>query len=363
MHAFIAQKQLPAFHRMLLKWFTTHQRDLPWRNGYDPYQVWISEIMGQQTQMDRVATYFTRWMKHFPTVEAVAKAPEQDVLKVWEGLGYYSRARNIQKAARLIQETCNGHIPQSRNALLALPGIGPYTSSAILSIAFAQPYHLIDANVERVVARLADIDTPLKQPATRKVLVELVDFIFYPQDPRSWNQALMEFGALQCRPKTPDCDTCFLNRFCLSYKRGTVAERPVAGKKEKRIDITMACAILRQGDLFFIQQRMPDDIWGGLWEFPGGRLEDGETPEQAAIREVREETEWLVSQPVFFRSVVHYYTKYRVTLHSFWCKLPEPLPPPVLHAATDFAWVPLEQLGTYPYPSGHRKLIQLLLAT
>ncbi len=360
MNTFLTQKQRGTFQNIVLKWFKDNQRDLPWRQEYNPYHVWISEIMGQQTQMERVATYFTHWMQRFPTVEAVATAREQDILKTWEGLGYYSRARNIQKTAQLLMERCSGSIPGNQNELLNLPGIGPYTASAILSIAFQQPYPLIDANVERVVARLADIATPLKDRSTRNLVKEVVDSIFYQDDPRSWNQALMEFGALQCRPRKPDCPVCPLRSMCLSRKRGIVHERPVPTKKAKKIAITMACALLRKDDLFFIQQRLPDDIWGGLWEFPGGRVEPGETPEQAVIREVQEETEWVVSEPVPFQSVVHHFTQYRVTLHSFWCKLPETLPPPVLHAASTSTWVPVEELSKYPYPSGHKKLIQLL---
>ncbi|MBM9512741.1 A/G-specific adenine glycosylase [Desulfobulbus marinus] len=357
---FICTTQQSNFQDLLLKWFHTHKRSLPWREEYIPYHVWISEIMGQQTQMERVADYFLRWIARFPSVAAVAAAPELDILKAWEGLGYYSRARNIQKTAQLLMEVYNGDVPASHKELLSLPGIGPYTAAAILSIGFNQPWPLLDANVERVFSRLADIDQPLKQKDTRKALENMAAELLYRKDPRNWNQALMEFGALVCTPKNPNCDQCPVQPFCLANKRDTVDWRPVPREKKKVIDITMACGILRRGNLFFIQQRLDDDIWGGLWEFPGGRLLENELPEQAVIREVAEETEWQVTNPVPFRSVVHYYTRYRVTLHSFWCQLPPTPVQPVLHAAKDANWVTLEELGEYPYPAGHRNLVQLL---
>ncbi|WP_051305304.1 A/G-specific adenine glycosylase [Desulfogranum mediterraneum] len=352
---------LEPLQQRLLHWFQQAGRPLPWREHYHPYQVWISEIMGQQTQMDRVVDYFCRWIERFPTVEAVARAPELEVLKAWEGLGYYSRARNLQRTAVLLVEEYGGEIPDSYGQLLELPGIGPYTAAAIVSIGFNQPRPLLDANVERLFSRLVDIDTPLKLVKTRKRLEQLASGLLHQGDPRSWNQALMEFGALVCTPKRPDCAPCPLKPWCAAHARGTVELRPVSGKRQRRIDITMACGLLQRGDRFYIQQRLSDDIWGGLWEFPGGRLEEGETPAEAAVREIGEETEWEVIEPVPFQVVVHYYTRYRVTLHSFWCTLVDPDSEPVLHAASGHNWVTRAELLDYPFPSGHRQLVEKLL--
>ena len=348
------------FQGLLLNWFHANKRSLPWRDEYIPYHVWISEIMGQQTQMERVADYFLRWIDRFPSVAAVAGAAERDILKVWEGLGYYSRARNVQKTAQLLMDAYHGEVPASHKDLLSLPGIGPYTAAAILSIGFNQPWPLLDANVERVFSRLADIDKPLKQKETRKELEHMAGELLYREDSRNWNQGLMELGALVCTPKNPNCFQCPVQPFCLANKRDTVAWRPIPREKKKIIDISMACGILRRDNLFFIQQRLDDDIWGGLWEFPGGRLLDNESPEEAVIREVAEETEWQVTNPVPFRSVVHHYTRYRVTLHSFWCQMPQIPVQPVLHAAKDATWVTLQRLADYPYPAGHRNLVKLL---
>ena len=348
------------FHERLLRWFAESHRPLPWRSSYEPYQVWIAEIMGQQTQMERVAQYFRRWLDQFPDAAAVAAAPEQAVLKAWEGLGYYSRARNIQRAAGQLVAHHGGQIPADRDQLLRLPGIGPYTAAAILSIAFNQPWPLVDANVERLFARLADIDRPLKQTATRKQIHALAETLLHRDQPRDHNQALMELGALVCTPRRPDCPACPVQDHCLALRRDTVEFRPLPTARDKRIDIVMACVVLCRDDRFFIQQRLADDIWGGLWEFPGGRLEDGETPLVAARREVAEETGWQVGQLEPLDTVIHHYTRYRVTLHGFVGHLPENIGEVRLTAAQRSAWVTAAQLADYPFPAGHRRLAQRL---
>ena len=348
------------FHERLLRWFAESHRPLPWRQSYEPYQVWIAEIMGQQTQMERVAEYFRRWLDQFPDAAAVAAAPEQAVLKAWEGLGYYSRARNIQHAAGQLVAHHGGEIPADRDQLLRLPGIGPYTAAAILSIAFNQPWPLVDANVERLFARLADIDRPLKQTATRKQIHALAETLLHRDQPRDHNQGLMELGALVCTPRRPDCPACPVQDHCLALRRDTVEFRPLPTARDKRIDIVMACVVLCRDERFFIQQRLADDIWGGLWEFPGGRLEEGETPLTAAQREVAEETGWQVGQLEPLDTVIHHYTRYRVTLHGFVGHLPENIGEVRLTAAQRSAWVTAAQLADYPFPAGHRRLAQRL---
>lgn len=353
-------RSIAEFQNRLLEWFAVHQRPLPWRKTYTPYHVWISEVMGQQTQMERVAAYFERWIALFPTIETVATAPEQVILKAWEGLGYYSRARNIQRAAKQIISDSAGALPSQYDELRSLPGIGPYTAAAILSIAYNQPYPVLDANVERLFARLADIDTPLKQNGTKKRLAAMADELLHRDNPRAYNQGLMELGALVCTPKKPDCPACPVQPYCRAFHVDTVDLRPLPSAKRQKIEIVMACGIIRRGPLFYIQQRLPDDIWGALWEFPGGRLQEGESPEEAAGREVLEETGWQIINLKPFTTVTHHYTRYRVTLHSFFCELPSPAAEPRLTAASQYAWKSLAQLPQFPFPAGHRQLVAAL---
>ena len=345
-----------ALQNEVLAWFADYQRDLPWRRTYDPYHVLISEIMLQQTQMERGVEYFNRWVKLFPEPQAIAAASEQEVLKAWEGLGYYSRARNIRKAASLIVEKHDGRVPAAHDLLLALPGIGSYTAAAIMAIAFDQPYPVIDANVERLFARLADWDRPVKEKTFQRALHEEVRALLVGVSPRDLSQALMELGALVCTPKNPDCTNCPVQNCCAALRAGTVEQRPVARPKLEKIEIVMACAIVEHEGRMFIQQRREDDVWGGLWEFPGGRLKNGESPEQAAVRELQEETEIRAGCFRPFATVVHHYTRYRVTLHSYFCEA-QGTPQPQLNAAQQYRWVSLQELDQYPFPSGHRQLI------
>ncbi|WP_417915365.1 A/G-specific adenine glycosylase [Candidatus Electronema sp. JM] len=357
-------KNIQQFRCALLAWFAEKQRPLPWRSRYLPYEIWISEIMGQQTQMERVVVYFHRWLERFPDIHALAAASEQEVFKAWEGLGYYSRARNIRATAELLIREHGGELPRDQAALLTLPGIGPYTAAAICSIAFNQPVPLVDANVERIVCRIEDIAEPPKQTATKKRLLQLCAALLPADEPRQFNQALMELGALICTPRNPACAACPVRDFCQACSAGTVSQRPAPVSKPEKINIVMACGIIEHEGTMYIQQRLADDVWGGLWEFPGGRVEPGETPEQAAVREIAEETELYVTALRPFAVVTHCYTKHRVTLHSFFCRLADGQSiAPHLHAASQFRWVTQAELNHFAFPSGHRKLIAALLAS
>jgi A/G-specific adenine glycosylase len=355
-----SKSEIESVQNILLSWFDRHQRDLPWRTNYDPYQVWIAEIMGQQTQMDRVVQYFNRWIERFPNIDAVAAAPAQQILKTWEGLGYYSRAKNIHRTAKQLKEKYDSRIPADLKSLLALPGIGPYTAAAILSIAYNIPCSLVDANVERFFSRLLDLKQPVKQAPVPARLRALADDLLPANQARLFNQALMEFGALVCRPKSPDCPSCPLADHCRARLRGTVDKRPVVEGRKKKVEIIMACAIITHQEKIYIQQRLPDDVWGSLWEFPGGKLQVAETPAQAACREVFEETEMLITNLRPFATVVHHYTKYRVTLYSFSCRLQGNDSVPILHAASQYRWVSLSGLADFPFPAGHRQLVRRL---
>lgn len=346
--------------RSLLFWFETNQRSLPWRKTYAPYHIWISEIMLQQTQMDRGVDYFEKWMRRFPDIKSVAKAGEEEILKLWEGLGYYSRARNIRKTAFLLVEKHGGILPDNHSTLLTLPGIGRYTAGAIMSLAFNQDFPVVDANVERLFSRLFDLDRPIKEKDTQRFIWEKAQEFIPSGKARFFNQALMELGALLCLPKNPKCDYCPVTEHCLSFKNGTMNDRPLTNPVKKSIPIYMATGVLVYDKKLFIQKRPENGVWANLWEFPGGRIEKGETPEKALAREYMEETEFTIRSIQKIITIKHNYMHYRVTLHCFHCRLAKGAATPILHAAQEYRWVPLEELHNFAFPAGHRELIKII---
>lgn len=347
---------------ILMEWFAHCQRPLPWRQSYDPYQIWISEIMLQQTQMDRVVPFFLRWMKRLPNPSAIISAPEETIYKLWEGLGYYSRVANIVKTARILCDQFDGQLPAERTLLLNLPGIGPYTADAIQSIAFNINTVVVDANVERFFARLLDIPTSPKEKENSIYIRKQAERLLPSGQARAFNQALMEFGALVCTPKQPMCETCPVAGFCEALQQGTVAARPVRGRAQYAVKINMATGILIQDGKIFIQKRLASDIWANLWEFPGGRMRPDENPADTVVREYLEETGFRVRVTDKLVTVRHSYTVYRVTLHAFCCQFAGPPSEPLLGAAQENRWVTLAELDNYAFPAGHRKLVDLMLA-
>jgi len=349
-----------AFQNSLLRWYRNNGRELPWRKGYDPYHVWLSEIMLQQTQMERGVSYFNRWICRFPDINSVALASIDEVLKYWEGLGYYARARNLHKAACLMREKYDGKVPDSFEELLQLPGVGPYTASAIASIAFNLDIAVVDANVERVFSRLFDIDQPLKSKGIHGKIKKLAGEMLPSGEARDFNQGVMDLGGTVCTPKNPDCGVCPVSYLCKAYKGNFVNDRPIKGEGSKQIHIEMATGVLVHNGVIFVQQRLDDDIWGGLWEFPGGRLKEGENPEGAVVREYLEETGFKIEVCRLITTVIHYYTKYKVTLHCYSCRLVQESLLPDLKAAQNYHWVQADQLSSYGFPAGHRKFIDYL---
>ncbi|WP_291438591.1 A/G-specific adenine glycosylase [Desulfovibrio sp.] len=357
---------MPALQNALLDWFAVHQRALPWRNSYTPYEVWISEVMLQQTQMERGVSYFIRWMERFPDIAALAAAHEEDVLRMWEGLGYYSRARHILAAARKIMAEHNGAFPRDPAAIRTLPGVGPYTAGAIASIAFEEKLPCVDANVERVVSRIFDVDSPVKQEPAASVIHQWALRLVPEGKARAHNQAMMELGALVCRKK-PRCASCPLEAFCISRHLGIEDQRPVPGKRATVIPVNAVTGVLRRGKKVFVQKRPTSGVWGNLWEFPGGRVEEGESPEQAVVREFMEETGFTVSVAARHGIIRHGYTTYRLTLHCFGLDLAahgkDCTPaPPVLTAATQYRWASPQELEELAMPAAHRKLADSLFS-
>lgn len=354
-----------SFRRSLLGWFAECARDLPWRRTLDPYHVWLSEIMLQQTQMDRAVGYFERFIERFPDLASLDAGGEDEVLKLWEGLGYYSRARNLRKAARQVMDRHGGVFPRAHAEIRALPGVGPYTAGAIASVAFNHPHTAVDANVLRVFSRLLDLNEPVDVPAVRRRIEAAAAELLPQADARGFNQALMELGALVCAPRKPNCPACPVAEFCLARERGTALERPVLRPGPEPIRISMACGVLACRGRLFIQKRRPDDVWPGLWEFPGGVQEEGETLEQTLVRELREETGLHVRAGGKIAVVRSSYTRYRITLHGYFCEALDGVDPEAafsLNEATEARFVIPAELSRFAFPSGHARLVSKLLA-
>ncbi|QJB58012.1 A/G-specific adenine glycosylase [Pseudodesulfovibrio sp. zrk46] len=344
----------------LLAWYDANKRELPWRHAPEPYGVWISEIMAQQTQMERVVQYWKRWMERYPDLTTLAGASEEEVLKSWEGLGYYSRARNIRKAAALIMDAHNGVFPNSFEEIRSLPGIGEYTAGAISSIALGIAEPAIDANVLRVFSRLLNISMPMKEKIAREQVESAVRNMLPADRPGDFNQALMEFGALICG-KRPHCSGCPVQFQCQAYAEGVTAERPVLPPKKSIIKIEMATGVFEHNGKMLIQKRKPDDVWPGLWEFPGGVIEEGETPEQALAREYSEEVELDVVCGEKITVISYAYTRYRVTMHCYLCRSVNEGPPePVFNEAVEGGFVLPSTLSDYAFPAGHRRLVEFM---
>ena len=355
-HAAAGRRQ---FARLLVAWFRKSMRPLPWRGDYAPYAVWISEVMLQQTQMERGVQYFRRWMERFPSIAHVAEATEEEILKAWEGLGYYARARKLHAAAKCVMTEHGGVFPEDIQAIRALPGIGPYTAGAIASLAFNQPLAAVDANVTRVFARLLDIDAHIGRSGVADYIRRHVELAMPRSNAREYNQALMELGALVCG-KTPRCGICPVAGFCEAKRLGTALSRPVTGKKTVYAHLEMATGIVARQGRTLIQKRLPYGVWAGLWEFPGGCLEEGETPEACVVREFWEETELSVRVEKKIAVLRHAYTTCRVTMHAYFCSMEDSAHMPILHSAAEFLWVTPAELARFTFPAGHRKLLEFL---
>jgi A/G-specific adenine glycosylase len=324
-------------HR-LLEWYDLNAREMPWRGVGDPYAIWISEIMLQQTQVDTVVSYYLRWMARFPTLKSLASAAEQDVLQLWEGLGYYSRARNLLKAARQVMEHYQGQLPSQRHELESLPGIGPYTAGAIASIAFGLDEATLDGNIRRVMARLFNVTLPARSPEGEKLLWKLAAEHLPAGRAGDYNQALMDLGATVCTPQNPLCLFCPLMSFCQANALGVQAERPIMPVRPVIPHYIVTAAVIKNetGEVL-ITRRPPNGLLGGMWEFPGGKLEAGEDFATGLKREISEELD----------AAIEVGEPFEVTLHAFLCRLaPDSSPRPI--EASDMRWISSQELHQFP---------------
>ena len=340
------------FNKQLVKWYSLNARELPWRNTRNPYQIWISEIIFQQTRIDQGFHYWHRFIERFPTIEQLAKAEEQEVLTIWQGLGYYSRARNLHYAAKQIMSDFGGVFPDTYEKILTLKGVGTYTAAAVSSIAFGERQVVADGNVLRFLSRYAGITDPVDTNQGKKLITDLAGELIGKADPGTFNQAMMEFGALYCVPRNPDCMNCIFKNECKAFAMGATKEIPVKSKKvivRKRFFNYLFLYIIDKNNKhgFLMHSRGKGDIWQGLFEFP--MIEDTSLLEPDALIQTKEwQSEILIHHPVLnseYHDFVHQLTHQQLHTRFFKVKLQnvntEMIKP-------DWIWVSEENLHTYP---------------
>ncbi len=350
--------EISAYRQVLLDWYRHHQRHLPWRETCDPYKIWVSESMLQQTQVETVIPYYHRFIKRFKTVGQLAKANLQSVLKCWEGLGYYARARNLHKAASIVVDQYGGQVPDTWDGIRALPGVGPYIASAVLSIAYDSPFAVVDANVKRVLARLMEEPTPVNVPRAYAVFLSHAELLLDLSSPGQYNQAIMEVGALVCKPSKPDCDFCPIRSYCLSRRHETVARYPQKMQRKPVPVVPVAVGVIRKGARVLITRRKNDGLLGGLWEFPGGKIDTNEKSDVACIREIKEEVGLEVKIDRFLTRIRHGYTHFKIILDVYLCHYLHG--EVILNGPSDYRWITIDEIDRYPLPKANLKFIDLV---
>lgn len=344
----------------LLDWFHQNKRTMPWRQTSDPYSIWISEIMLQQTQVSTVIPYYKRFLKKFPEVGNLADAPQQSVLKAWEGLGYYSRARNMHKAAQQVVSEYNSTFPDTFDELLDLKGIGPYTAAAVSSIAFNRQQAVVDGNVIRVLSRYFGIKDDVRRSKVKSEIQDIADSLIPEDSPGDFNQAVMELGATVCVPKNPICSSCPLSARCAAYKTAETNIIPYKSPRKKVPHHQIGVGLIKNSEGKLLIALRPDDaMLGGLWEFPGGKKETGESIETTVERELHEELGVKVEVGDKFMDLKHAYSHFKITLHAYWCTIKSGTPKP--KSSTDLNWVTLKEIDDYPFPKANKVLIEKLL--
>ncbi len=343
--------------RSLRQWYQQQGRELPWRNTRDPYAIWVSEIMLQQTQVKTVVPYYERWLSRFADIAELASADQQEVLKLWQGLGYYARARNLHRAAQVVVTHHGGIFPKDLDAVLALPGIGLTTAGGILSAAFNLPFAILDGNVKRVLTRLVALPLPPKRAIAQ--LWHLSDTLLDRTHPRDFNQALMDLGATVCTPHQPNCAQCPWQWHCQAYRQGLQSELPMSESRapipHKQIGVAV---IWNDQGYILIDRRKQSGLLGGLWEFPGGKLEPGETVEECIRREIQEELGIEVAVGDRLISVNHTYSHFRVTLEVHHCQHVGGEPQPI--ECDEVRWVTLTEIDQFPFPAANVQIIEAL---
>ena len=339
----------------LLDWYAGRDRDVPWRGEESPYRIWVAEVMAQQTRMETVRRYYPAFLDRFPDVRALAAADREEVLKAWEGMGYYGRARRLHAAAGEVVERYGGTLPEEPERLRELPGVGPYTAGAVSSIAFGRPEPAVDGNARRVLSRLFDLADPTRgelEAAARRLLEAV------PGRAGALNQALMDLGGAVCTPRSPACGDCPVAACCLALDRGTVAERPPARERRELPHREVAVGLVWRDGRLLVARRPADGLLGGLWEFPGGKIEEGESPEEAVRRELREEMALEVEVGEALEPVRHAYSHFRVTLRPYHARIVSGTPR--ARSADAWRWVAPDAMDEIPLPAANHRILEQL---
>ena len=344
---------------LLLEWYDTHRRILPWRESSDPYKIWLSEVMLQQTQVATVIPYFERFTRLFPNPTALADAPDDAVLKQWEGLGYYNRCHNLLKAMRLVRDLHGGRVPDGPDLFSFLPGVGPYTCAAVQSIAFGHRLAAVDGNVNRVVTRLFAMEEVVTTAAVKRAIQHAVDGVIPSDRPGDFNQAMMELGATLCTPKRPDCPRCPLAATCAAKAQGRQEHFPIQGAKKKAPLYPVALAVVVQEGKLLVQKRPSSGHLAGMWEFPGGRILTGETDQMAIERALADELGITPEVGAMVGSVTHAYSHFKVELRLYLATLDGG--PVIPKKGQPVAWVTPLELDALALPGANRKLFPLLM--
>ncbi len=353
---YMKHKEVQFFRKSLIGWYLSQRRDLPWRDTSDPYQIWVSEVMLQQTQVATVIPYFNRFIDSFKDLESLARADLQEVLKAWEGLGYYARARNLHRATQIVLKEYGGIIPNRWEEFRRLPGVGDYIAAAVLSIAFEQPYPVVDGNVKRVLARLVLVEDPVNKASSTKKFKTIADSLLERNEPGTFNQAMMELGAVVCKPQQPLCDDCPVQRVCRAHRSARVQNYPVKLKRQPTPEYHIAVGVVFKNRHVLITRRKPDGLLGGLWEFPGGKIQKGESPEVACSREIKEEVDLAIKVDAHLSRVRHAYTHFKIVMDVFCCSYVSGRV--ALKGPVDYRWVKLQELEDFPFPKANHKFFE-----